>query len=1063
MSQGEVLFEGKLSFRREKEKWIKVNARILVMGKLHAVKLTTVSKKESDATVIDTITITKELVVIGPVPEKDKAQFHLANGRKEVHFLAKLSVVNEWINKINEIADTKRDPNDRVSQHHDSPSKSPPPTSPPEKSKSTKRRSAKSVLRPFLKKAKRDRSVSLDTHDRANNESVSNSPGLSTPPKSRMRGQHHVRTKVLLADAQYLVKEGHNKFDEIESTPVYESTQEFEYADISELSASEELKIDIKPSTTISSSPPSAPPPPSTSDSPDSSNKLKSSSGGWTPALSKDKMEEIKKSDEMRQKIALEIFNTEKSYIEALEFTITHYKQNLLKKAEHMNVEQDSVSKIFGTIDVLCGFNKKLYLEISKVMAEWTPQSTLGPLFKKFIPFLKMYTEYSNKFPVSSQLLAQLSQNSESFREELKSLVESNPSRADLASYLIQPIQRIPRYNLLLKELQKNTPEDHADYTVLEECLAKIGEVASHINEEIRRYENSRRVEESKNITGLDMTIFIAPHRSFLKDGLAKVHVEIIGHKDKKSYDQFLILFSDLFVHVKKDLMKNDKLDLTKPQYTWPLELVWLDDSDSKKIKILGPTERLSFPNKDDWSNAIRKALEERIKLKNKNAVKKRESNEIVRYGEYVYPDNQGAYKGMWSEGKREGRGNFSYLGTSYKGYWKDDKMEGKGKMVYLNGDIYLGYWSEGRPHNKGKLLMVDTSKFIGEFEHGVRSGHGKIEYEGGNVFNGIWKKDKAIEGEFKCTNGHRYRGGWQDNLYHGLGQLTMTDDSVYEGEFVAGRRHGRGKMQYTPGVYYQGQWENDMRHGKGILVDSEKSRYIGKWANDRPHGFGRREYADGTVYQGDWEDGSRTGKGKCAFPRDAYYDGDWKHDRFHGEGEYREEDGVVYKGNWIYGTKQGKGQYIFPSGARYVGYVNNGKFHKTGKFEGEVGDMIQSYDGEWSNGRIHGKGTLTFENGDVYEGGFNNNNYHGEGTYRFANGTILDTKWDMGSIVGKVAYKQNRDGGTPAVPLYGTLTSTNMLNPSSSCPIQTIIHFTPIQPFIFINSVLMHSQRSTV
>ena len=47
----------------------------------------------------------------------------------------------------------------------------------------------------------------------------------------------------------------------------------------------------------------------------------------------------------------------------------------------------------------------------------------------------------------------------------------------DLRSFLIMPVQRVPRYRLLLKELLKRTPEGHADRASIQEALGKVEEV----------------------------------------------------------------------------------------------------------------------------------------------------------------------------------------------------------------------------------------------------------------------------------------------------------------------------------------------------------------------------------------------------------------------------------------------------------------------------------------------------------------------------------------------------------------------------------------------------------
>ena len=64
----------------------------------------------------------------------------------------------------------------------------------------------------------------------------------------------------------------------------------------------------------------------------------------------------------------------------------------------------------------------------------------------------------------------------------------------------------------------------------------------------------------------------------------------------------------------------------------------------------------------------------------------------------------------------------------------------------------------------------------------------------------------------------------------HGIGQLTKNMGTyVYIGEWVSGKRKGRGKV--TDGNYvYMGFFEDDKRHGWGMedfVGDSE-------WAGDR-------------------------------------------------------------------------------------------------------------------------------------------------------------------------------------------------------------------------------------
>lgn len=56
-----------------------------------------------------------------------------------------------------------------------------------------------------------------------------------------------------------------------------------------------------------------------------------------------------------------------------------------------------------------------------------------------------------------------------------------------IADLLIEPVQRIPRYKLLLEQLLKYTPESHIDHGNIVAALESVSSAAQHNNEQIRR------------------------------------------------------------------------------------------------------------------------------------------------------------------------------------------------------------------------------------------------------------------------------------------------------------------------------------------------------------------------------------------------------------------------------------------------------------------------------------------------------------------------------------------------------------------------------------------------
>ena len=117
-------------------------------------------------------------------------------------------------------------------------------------------------------------------------------------------------------------------------------------------------------------------------------------------------------------------------------------------------------------------------------------------------------------------------------------------------AYLIMPIQRIPRYVMLLSDLLKHTDPSHPDYKQLEQAVTKVEGVARYINEKKREDENMKRLLViNKSIEGTFEDPLVQPHRKFVREGaleLVKVLVRvptqgtpIVKEPEKKTFSFF--------------------------------------------------------------------------------------------------------------------------------------------------------------------------------------------------------------------------------------------------------------------------------------------------------------------------------------------------------------------------------------------------------------------------------------------------------------------------------------------------------------------------------------------
>ena len=101
----------------------------------------------------------------------------------------------------------------------------------------------------------------------------------------------------------------------------------------------------------------------------------------------------------------------------------------------------------------------------------------------------------------------------------------------------------------------------------------------------------------------------------------------------------------------------------------------------------------------------------------------------------------------------------------------------------------------------------------------------------------------------------------------------------------------------------------------------------------------------------------------------------------------------------------RGKEKVTYPNDTIYDGTWKDGKPHGQGKETYEEGNTIDTYVGGFIDDLWHGQGILTFSNGDTYKGGFMNGHRHGQGKYTSADGTTYDGEWKDGMRHGQGKY----------------------------------------------------------
>ena len=205
--------------------------------------------------------------------------------------------------------------------------------------------------------------------------------------------------------------------------------------------------------------------------------------------------------------------------------------------------------------------------------------------------------------------------------------------------------------------------------------------------------------------------------------------------------------------------------------------------------------------------------------------------------------------------------------------------------------------------------------------------------------------------------------------------------DDVYEGEWRAGEKAGRGTYTFHNGDVYQGEYKADRREGHGIYTFANGDVYNGEWQADQKVGQGTFWYNNGDVYEAEHETGEKN--------NDDVYLGDYEADKGVGD---------VYRGEYKAGKKDGIGAFWYKNGDVYEGGWEADKKEGRGTFTFASGCL---YEGEWKADKQEGRGLFRYANGDVYEGEWKADERDGRGTYWYADGDVDAASYRQGFDMG--------------------------------------------------------------
>ncbi|KAG0749989.1 hypothetical protein G6F57_004049 [Rhizopus arrhizus] len=191
---------------------------------------------------------------------------------------------------------------------------------------------------------------------------------------------------------------------------------------------------------------------------------------------------------DVRDKVVLELLETERKYVQDLEVL-----QDYMHKLQlQFILNAEIIHCLFGNLCALVDFQQRLLIQLEDMAQRSPKDQNFGSLFIQNEKRFTVYELYCSNYFSAQDMASQETHRLQRLANILNPVYE-------LSSMLIKPVQRICKYPLLIQELIKATRPDWPYAFDIRQGLESMRRVAERVNETRRRYENALVVNEIKH------------------------------------------------------------------------------------------------------------------------------------------------------------------------------------------------------------------------------------------------------------------------------------------------------------------------------------------------------------------------------------------------------------------------------------------------------------------------------------------------------------------------------------------------------------------------------------
>jgi len=248
----------------------------------------------------------------------------------------------------------------------------------------------------------------------------------------------------------------------------------------------------------------------------------------------------------------------------------------------------------------------------------WHYQQKIGDVFLSMLEFLKCYNQYVNHYNRSLDALAEAAK-SPAFLDFIRA--KAMKVGKELRDLLIVPIQRIPRYVILLEEARKSTERTHPDFADLSLAVSKMQSIADYVNEKKRDFEALAQVTAVQEML-VGISILEYTRLRYITEG----ELSTVTDDGKKTEQVHVFLFNELLICCKQVKKVFGDRKQKQPKYKFKAMITFNVDtkveskSDNMFSVEISNNESYKFMTKnqdrDVWIQHIKQSVEKLIEGK---------------------------------------------------------------------------------------------------------------------------------------------------------------------------------------------------------------------------------------------------------------------------------------------------------------------------------------------------------------------------------------------------------------------------------------------------------------